>query len=330
LSHNDNDVGAVGSPSICLRLVGTVLLSLALAACGGGGGSDNDGTGPTLRVELAYTSLSDNYEVWVPVESQATLNGLDGHTPQCTVSSGSLPDGVRIDSSTCAVGGTPKETGTWVFTTRLTVSGFSGYVEASGTLRVVGPYLAYGFGPEGVAWGEAFQSAEPSYGNFRPSTADQVTYRLGADAPDWVSIDASTGILSGTPRDAAGTFEFTVFADIVHEGMSATAQSSLFSVLVNYPGIYYPSDNSGTTGVALSIDPQIPTGFETGYTLAFQVDPSLTSCELPTGLTVDANTGRISGTPTQAAFECDVAVAWTATGSAVEFQSFDIVQLTIH
>jgi hypothetical protein len=302
-------------------------LLAALGACGGGGGGGTE-NGP-LEVELAYTSLSTNYEVWTPIESQATLNGLDGNTPHCSLSSGSLPDGVQINSSTCAVEGTPNETGTFPFTTRLTVSGFSGYVEASGTFGVVGPYLAYGFGPEGVAWGETFQSTEPSYGSFWPSAADQVTYRLGDDAPGWVRVDSHTGVLSGKPTGAAGTVEFTVFVDIVHEGKSVTGQSSQLAIIVNSPGIHYPSDTTGSKGVALTIDPQIPTGFQDGFTLAFHVDPELTSCEMPAGLSLDAATGRISGTPTQTAFNCDVGVAWTATSSSAQFESYEILRITI-
>lgn len=283
-----------------------------------------------MEVELGYYAMSSSYEVWTPLSSVATINGLDGHNPHCSLAGGSLPSGVSLNSNTCDVEGTPNETGTFQFTTRLTVSGFSGHVDTSGTLVVTGPYLGYSLdGPEGVAWGEPFTSTTPSYNNFWPSGSDTVTYRLGDDAPSWMGIDSATGSLSGTPLGESGEIEFTVYADIVHDGHKVTAQGKP-RMTINWPALHYQQNYTGTVGTAFSVSPQIPEGFLSGgFTLQFSYDSVNASCPLPTGLSIDPDTGRISGVPTEEVYSCMISVRYTATKGDVRFESYELTWLDI-
>lgn len=116
--------------------------TISLCACGGGGGGGGGGS-PDLAVAFNYGVPDPTYVLWSPMEQSPTLQGLDGHTPNCTLAGGSLPAGVTLDRSSCALRGTPDALGEYDYTVRLTVDGFSGSVTASGHMEIRKPALAY-------------------------------------------------------------------------------------------------------------------------------------------------------------------------------------------
>ena len=106
--------------------------------------------------------------------------------------------------------------------------------------------------------------------------------------PDGLTLDASTGTISGTPT-TAGTYDFTVQ---VTDG-TQTATKDL-SIKVNAVlSITTTSLPDGIVGTAYSAT-LAATGGSGTYTW------SIASGNLPDGLTLDASTGTISGTPTTA------------------------------
>jgi hypothetical protein len=61
------------------------------------------------------------------------------------------------------------------------------------------------------------------------SDSDALTYSLGGTPPTGVSIDSSTGIISGTPTSAPGVYSTTVLAD---DGVNSPVASSAFNITV--------------------------------------------------------------------------------------------------
>jgi hypothetical protein len=110
-----------------------------------------------------------------------------------------------------------------------------------------------------------------------------------ANLPAGLSIDSGTGRISGTPT-TAGTSSVTV-AVSDGRGGSASADFTWTVVRANVaPTLANPGNQTSTVGVALSLS-LVATDAD-GDSLAYA------ATGLPAGLTIDATTGRISGTPT--------------------------------
>ena len=289
-----------------------MLVLSALAACGGGGGSEQQ----NLAVSFDYGSPTGEYALWVAMEQEPTLQGLDGHTPKCEVISGSLPAGVAVSRDTCKLSGSPAELGEFNFTVRLSVSGFSGSVTADGHLSILPPTISYMSEPLGqmLVWKEASTST-PSWYGYQPVAGDVVSnfHVEDAELPVGLSIDPDTGVVSGTFTGFAPS-RFTIHATITHNGQSISVSSGIIEPLTSPPSVAYPSSGvvSGRVGQAFtSVAPLFSDGspISDDYTGEFTIEmqPNWV-CDnpqpLPAGLTLNSATGVISGTPTESFSGC--------------------------
>jgi prepilin-type N-terminal cleavage/methylation domain-containing protein len=138
------------------------------------------------------------------------------------------------------------------------------------------------------------------------SAVEEAVYTWRANGlPPGITLDATTAVLSGTPT-SEGPYEVTV--TVLDDTFAA--QSTTFSV---------------TIAAELSIDgpAQLPTAqvavpyLMTDYTKTGGTEPvTWSSTELPPGLTLDATTGGLSGTPTTAAESFPITVTVTDAMSA--------------
>lgn len=149
-----------------------------------------------------------------------------------------------------------------------------------------------------------------------PSVTGQgISYTVAPDLPAGLSLNSSTGVISGTPTEAVGQSTYTITAT-----NSGGSDSFDIDLTVNYAapsGLSYTSPNSYTKDS--TITPLSPT--VTGEDLAYTVAP-----DLPAGLSLNSSTGVIFGTPTEAVGQSTYTV--TATNSSGN-DTFNII-LTIN
>jgi len=116
------------------------------------------------------------------------------------------------------------------------------------------------------------------------------TYALSSGTlPPGVTLNAATGVLSGTPN-AAGTFNFTLSAT----DANGCAGTQTYAVVMTCPGLAI-TPTTLTTGT-------VGTSFSQTLSASGGASPygswTVTSGTLPAGLSLNASTGVISGTPT--------------------------------
>jgi hypothetical protein len=188
-----------------------------------------------------------------------------------------LPAGLTINTSTGAISGTPTTAGTSNVTISATNAGGTG--SATLVLTVSNPpppVISSLLTATGVV-GTAF--------SYQITASNSPTSYAATGLPAGLSLNTSTGVISGTPT-AAGTSNVNISATNAGGTGSATL---VVTINIAPPVISSAGTASGTIGAAFT------------YQIAASGSPtSYGAINLPAGLTVDTGTGLISGTPTTA------------------------------
>jgi hypothetical protein len=220
-----------------------------------------------------------------------TITASGGLAPYSyAVATGTLPPGVTLNSTTGALSGTPTTAGTYPFTVTATDSTSPTPLTGTQSYTVtISAAAALSIGSV------AAPTTTGSYSKTITATGGVAPYTYAVTSgslPTGLTLDLNTGILSGTIT-TTGSYNFTVTATDSTSPTPLTGTKS-FSWTVGLPALSLSNTNvSGTINVSFSKTITASNGVAP-YTY------SVTLGSLPTGLTLDPNTGILSGTPTTA------------------------------
>lgn len=214
-----------------------------------------------------------------------------------------LPTGLSLNASSGQISGTPTVVSAATNYT-ITASNSSGGTTFALNITVnVAPPSALSYpSPHTFVAGTPISAISPTV------TGTVTSYSVSPALPAGLLLNASTGVIAGTPTTATVQAGYTITAS---NGSGST--TFVLTVTVNAlppSGLSYPNPQSYTVGTAITTLTPTVTGTVTSYSVA----PAL-----PGGLTLNASNGQISGTPTTATAQANYTVTASNSGGLTTF-----------
>jgi len=217
----------------------------------------------------------------------AATDSASGKT--LTYSATDLPFGLTLNASTGAITGTATMTGTYL--TTVTVNDGSGASSVNfswtignttgNTVTVTNPGAQTGV----VGTAKSLQISATD------SAAGQTLTYSATGLPTGLTINTSTGLISGTPTTTTGSpFSVTVTATDTTGAHGSASFTWTITATGNTVTVTNPGAQTGVVGTAKSLQISA-TDSASGQTLTYS------ATGLPTGLTINTSSGLISGTP---------------------------------
>jgi hypothetical protein len=222
------------------------------------------------------------------------LKATGGNAPYTwSLAKGTLPRALKL-SAAGELKGYPQNEGTWSFTVRVKDEDGRTSTQAL-SLKVADPIPQ----PMQIWWSYG-NSYYPKLIPIELTLAHPVSFPIRvyrgsppftwsiADAPPGVTIDANTGVVTANPT-ARGPFTSTL---TVRDSKGATASQTILFFVYTEPHVAVAALPDGKVGQPYSYALPVDGG---KAPIAF----ALQSGSLPAGLSLDATSGTITGTPTQ-------------------------------
>lgn len=309
LSFNTSTGAITGTPLLVSPMT---TYTITATNAGGSGSTTVNIAVNALPPIISYVPAVNVYTVGVAITPISPTN--IGGTPTSYSISGTLPAGLSFDTTTGTISGTPTATSpVTAYTVTASNSGGSGNTTITiSCVNPLPPNISYTPSTNTYVVGTAIATLTPvNIGG--PVTGG---YSVSPALPAGLTLNTTTGVITGTPTTVTATATYTVSA--TNAGGTGTATLTL-TVNPQKPVISYsPSANVYTTGVAIS--PLTPTNTG-GAAASYSI-----SATLPAGLSFDTTTGIISGTPTAVI----TATTFTITATNVTGSGSTTVNLTVN
>ena len=250
---------------------------------------------------LTYSTNPATYTNGTAIPSSNTPASTGGAVVSYTISP-ALPAGLSFSTTTGAITGTPSVLGTGTYTVTATNSGGNTSVGVVITVNDVPPgSLGYTYTSATFTKGVAIAPDPP----FSTTGGAITSYALLGGLPAGLSLDTSTGIITGTPTAISSSASYSVRASNSGGHIDIVLT---FTVNDAAPTNLTYSTNPAVYSLQVAISTNSPThggGAVTGYSI---------SPGLPAGLSFDTTTGAITGTPLVTSAQANYTVTASNTG----------------
>ena len=263
-----------------------------------GGGSSSVPFTVRAPLQIVTSSLPTG-QFGAPYSAQLSANGGQPQPPYAwTLSSGTLPSGLLLDAKTGVIGGNPLipiPPPTTATITPLTFKVTDSQSPAASTtaslpITIAAPLkITTTSLPDGLV-GTAYSATLTATGGITPYS----WVLTNGSLPAGLSLDTSKGIISGTPSGIPSSNPVSLTFKVTDSGFPAASMTVTLS-LNTMPSLKITTTSlpNGVVGTTYSTTLAATAGI-TPYTW------TLTGGTLPAGLSLNASTGVISGTPTAA------------------------------
>ncbi|MBS0631586.1 MAG: immunoglobulin domain-containing protein [Verrucomicrobia bacterium] len=250
----------------------------------------------TVNPRIVAPAISGATTAATPLNSAYSYQIVASNNPTAYTAL-NLPAGLTLNTATGLISGTPTASGTFVITIGASNTGGAG--SATLTLTVVAPAPVINSAPAPVGT----IRAKSSFG-YQITATNSPTSFAAVGLPDGLTLNTATGAIIGSPT-VSGNFVVTLTAT------NTSGTSVPFTLTLNIVGaLSVPVVNSDAVA-----------GAKVGGTFVYVITASnsptsFAATGLPDGVTLNATTGVIRGTPTTAGISTMSVTASNADGTS--------------